>query len=219
MGDTIAGWYPSATASVTTRGARSTGPLTSWVDRRSLAELGMIGVVSDDAGAPLIITAVLPDDVQRDLDERRRRFFPPDRRVVGAHLTLFHALPGDAEREVRAVLDEVAAVPAPPARLDEPFLLGRGVALRVRSPRLRDARAAIADHFHGRLTRQDGARWSPHVTVQNKVEPEEARRTLTVIGAEHSPRDFVVVGLALWRYRGGPWSAVTKVLFSERACP
>lgn len=158
---------------------------------------------------PLIVTAVFPDPVQEELDERRRRFFPADRRVVGAHLTLFHALPGDAEDEVRAVLDEVTAAEPPSARVDVPFALGRGVAHRVCSPGLERVRAGVAARFEGRLTRQDASRWSPHVTVQNKVEPDEARRTLDTVAAEHVVRETEVAALALWRYRGGPWDAVT----------
>lgn len=163
---------------------------------------------------PLIVTAVFPHEVQDELDDRRRRFFPPDRRVVGAHLTLFHALPGEAEQEAREVLDELTAGAAPQARVDEPFLMGRGVAHRVASPGLERVRAAVASRFAGRLTRQDASRWSPHVTVQNKVERDEARRTLDVVAAEHVVRDTTVAALALWRYRGGPWDAVSEHPFA-----
>ena len=163
---------------------------------------------------PLIVTALFPSAVQDELDDRRRRFFPPDRRVVGAHLTLFHALPGDADREAREVLDELTDAAAPQARVDEPFLMGRGVAHRVVSPGLEGVRAAVASRFAGRLTRQDASRWSPHVTVQNKVEPAEARRTLDVVAAEHVVRETTVTALALWRYRGGPWDPVSQHPFA-----
>jgi 2'-5' RNA ligase len=164
---------------------------------------------------PLIVTAVFPREVQDELDDRRRRFFPPDRRVVGAHLTLFHALPADAEQEARELLDELTAAAAPQARIDEPFLLGRGVAHRVVSPGLERVRAAVASRFAGRMTRQDASRWSPHVTVQNKVERDEARRTLDAVAAEHVVRDTTVAALALWRYRGGPWDAVSEHPFAS----
>jgi hypothetical protein len=65
------------------------------------------------------------------------------------------------------------------------------------------------------MTRQDASRWSPHVTVQNKVERDEARRTLDAVAAEHVVRDTMVAALALWRYRGGPWDAVSEHPFAS----
>ena len=53
--------------------------------------------------------------------------------------------------------------------------LGGGVAFRVVSDELDAIRDDIADHFHGLLCAQDAAGWRPHVTIQNKVAPREAR--------------------------------------------
>ena len=166
---------------------------------------------------PLIVSALLPDDVQHDLDEQRRRYFPPGRHVVGAHVTLFHALPGDRIERVRAVLDEVTARDAPALEVDAPFLLGGGrgggVAYRLRSRGLEDVRAAVADRLRADLTDQDARRWRPHVTVQNKVDADEARALLARLEAAHVPTETSVVGLALWHYRGGPWESAGEFGF------
>jgi 2'-5' RNA ligase len=163
---------------------------------------------------PLIISAVLVADAQDDLDARRRRFFPAARLQVGAHLTLFHALPGDREGDVAATLERLTAGhPRPTITVGEPFGLGRGVAYRMPSPGLEEVRAEIAREFRGVLTDQDARRWRPHVTIQNKVEPDEARRTLASVQAEHVPYDTLVEALALWRYRGGPWEAAGEFAF------
>ena len=53
--------------------------------------------------------------------------------------------------------------------------LGGGVAFRVVSPDLDRIREELADDFHGLLGAQDCGGWRPHVTIQNKVAPKEAR--------------------------------------------
>jgi len=162
---------------------------------------------------PLIVTALLDEETQAELDAQRRRFFPSRRLVVGAHLTLFHALPGHRADEVTATLDELAARPPIPGRVRAPFALGRGVAYRIEAPGLDTLHAAIARRFADDLTRQDARRPHHHVTVQNKVDPETAKATLAELVATHSPYDATVVGLALWRYRGGPWDAAGEFPF------
>ena len=167
---------------------------------------------------PLIVSAVLEADAQEDLDARRRRFFPAARLRVGAHLTLFHALPGDREAEVAATLAQLTAGrPRPAITVGEAFGLGRGVAFRMPSPELEEIRGEIAEAFRTVLTAQDARPWRPHVTVQNKVEPDEARRTLAGVQAGHAPYETVVEALALWHYRGGPWEAAGEFAFGSRS--
>ena len=93
--------------------------------------------------------------------------------------------------------------------------LGRGVALRIDSPALVEIRADLADAFTGMLTPQDAAGWRAHVTIQNKVAPEEARLLFQQLSSDFRPRRLAVVGLALWRYRGGPWEPVSRHMFRD----
>jgi hypothetical protein len=46
---------------------------------------------------PLVITVALDADAQERFDAARTRWFPPGRTEVGAHLTMFHAVPGEQE--------------------------------------------------------------------------------------------------------------------------
>ncbi|PVZ12058.1 2'-5' RNA ligase family protein [Actinomycetospora cinnamomea] len=164
---------------------------------------------------PLIVSALLDADSQAELDARRRRWFPPGRRIVGAHLTLFHALPGDRADEVAAALEDVTDRPAPSAGIGEPFALGHGVAHRIDAPELVRVHEEIARRFAADLTHQDRQRWRPHVTVQNKVDPETARATLAELAASHRPWTATVTGVGLWRYRGGPWEALGAFPFRD----
>jgi hypothetical protein len=51
------------------------------------------------------------------------------------------------------------------------------------------------------------------VTVQNKVAPDIARALHARLSAEFVAYDVRAIGLAVWRYRGGPWEPVSRHLF------
>lgn len=139
------------------------------------------------------------------MDALRRAHFPPERNVLSAHVTLFHALPPFVEDEARALLAELARAAPPPARLVAVMDLGRGTALRIESPALLALRAQIAERFHGLLTGQDSHTPRLHVTVQNKVDRNAARALQAELDRTFSPEPFAFAGLSLHRYRGGPW--------------
>lgn len=163
--------------------------------------------------APIIVTALLGSADFAWADGLRRAHFPPDRNVLPAHLTLFHHLPPSALEEVGLRLKRLCAGPPPVARLADVMLLGRGVAFRVESAELMAMRDELADAFTGLLTPQDQARPRLHITVQNKVSPEEAKALATTLRQDFRPRPLAIAGLAAWHYRGGPWDAAMKAMF------
>lgn len=164
--------------------------------------------------APLVVTLAVDDSTQAGWDELRRRWFPPERLVVHAHVTLFHALPGERLDAVRHDLDEVAAATLPfTLAVTEVRSLGRGVALRVRSAELDRLHAELSRRWEPWLTPQDARRLDAHVTIQNKVSPERARATLAEVAETFQPTVAHAVGLCLWRYLGGPWEPVITVAF------
>ena len=130
-----------------------------------------------------------------------------------AHLTLFHHLPPSVENEVKRRLAAYSATPAPEAAIAGILDLGAGTALRVDSAELDDIRHDLALALRGLLTPQDQAPWRPHITIQNKVEPREARRLQAELRAAFEPRRLAIRGLALWRYLGGPWEPVRTYVF------
>lgn len=165
----------------------------------------------------LIVTAELgPEDFSR-LDALRRRHFPPERNQLPAHLTMFHALPPSAEQEVRQLLGSIAArQAAPQAMLAGLMDLGRGVAFRVASNELDRVREEIALAMRGLLTAQDAAGWVPHVTVQNKVAPAEAKALKRRLEGDFQPVALKITGLGLHRYLGGPWQRLMLYPFRGR---
>lgn len=161
-----------------------------------------------DAG-PLIVTLRLDDESSRLFDRERRRYFPPERNFLRAHVTLFHKLPRENEDFVRAVLEETASRTLTfPVGVTGLRSLGRGVAYELFSEELARLRTKLTARFTDLLTAQDRQGFRPHVTVQNKVTPQAARALLVQLEAGFSPWEAEGRGLDLWAYRGGPWEAL-----------
>ena len=160
--------------------------------------------MADDA-APLILTLQLDDRSQATFNELRRAHFPPGRNHLDAHVTLFHALPGNRLDEVVAVVERSAQRPPFDVAVVGLRSLGRGVAYVLESEELSGLRAGLAEAWHALLTRQDAQGFRPHVTVQNKVEPDEAKAVHTLLLRTFTPWRARADGLALSHYRGGPW--------------
>jgi 2'-5' RNA ligase len=163
---------------------------------------------------PLIVTLLLDDAAQQRFDALRAAHFPPERNWLAAHVTLFHALPGEHRAAVGRELAAAAARPAFGLTVSGVRSLGRGVALDLVAPELIALRAGLADAFEPWLTRQD-RQWSrPHVTVQNKVAPEAARALHAELTEGFRPETVTARGLGLWRYLGGPWAAEAEFPFT-----
>jgi len=167
------------------------------------------------AGA-LIVTAEFGRDDFAWLQGLRRQHYPADRNQVPAHLTMFHALPPSAEGEVRARLAALAREAPPGARIDGLMDLGGGVAFRVVSDELDAMRRQIASDLHGLLGAQDAGGWRPHVTIQNKVPPKEARALLADLARRFEPRPLAIHGVGIHRYLGGPWETLATYSFRGR---
>ena len=163
---------------------------------------------------PLIVSLVLHDDAQQRFDALRRQHFPPERLVVGAHVSLFHALPGEREQQVRADLEQAAGREPFDVAVEAVRSLRRGVAYALRSDELSRLHRGLQRAWEPWLTRQDAQRLSAHVTVQNKVEPQRARALQAELAASFAPYAVRAEGLALWRYAGGPWEPLDRYAFS-----
>lgn len=163
------------------------------------------------------MTALLAPPAQAWFEAARRAHYPPALNQVPAHVSLFHHLPGSQLDAVRRRLKAVCGQVVPPAvTVAEVRSNGRGVAYRLRAPELEAVRAELAEGWDTLLIVQDRAGFQPHVTVQNKVTGAQAKATLAVLAAGFVPFQTSAVGVAIWRYLGGPWEALGSIGFRGR---
>ena len=160
---------------------------------------------------PLILTALFDAPLQDRLEADRRAWFPAERNMIPAHLTLFHALPGEAADRVSHEIAEAAAgTPLCPVAIAGLMKLGRGWAWRIEAPALKSLHRRLRTAFDDLLTDQDRQGLHPHVTVQNKAGADAVARAGEALRAAAPPPDGVVRALALWHYRGGPWDPAAE---------
>src|SRR3982750_174586 len=119
--------------------------------------------------APLILTLVLDASSTARFEALRRERFPPERNLAPAHLTLFHHLPGDQLGDIGAETAELTTL-----------------------------RTSLAHAWAPWLTPQDRQPFRPHVTVQNKAAPAEARALLERLSAGFVAFPVRAEGLLLW---------------------
>ena len=165
---------------------------------------------------PLILSLKLKNAAFEFFDCLRKQHFPPERNFLPAHVTLFHALPGASETEIRQTLGKIANETAL-LRLRFPSVrfLGKGVAIEIESPDLIKLRGRLAEIWRENLGNQDLQKYRPHVTVQNKVAPETARELFERLSAEWKSFDSTGEGLLLWRYLNGPWELIEEFDFKS----
>jgi 2'-5' RNA ligase len=169
--------------------------------------------------APLIVTLDLDEEASAFFETRRRQYFPAERNVVAAHVTMFHALPGSRERDVVELLGGLADRPGFPVAVTGLRSLGRGVAYDLAAPEAVQLRDRVAERFAADLTRQDRQQLTSHVTVANKLPPERAREILDELRADFVPFEVQAAGVSLYRYVGGPWEPVRSFAFGSDGRP
>lgn len=165
---------------------------------------------------PLILTLGLEAAAQARFDQLRELHFPPERNLIPAHITLFHALPGaELDPIVHALQARCSSTPTFVVEATGVRSLGHGVAYVLHAPPLQRLRADLATLWTEWLTPQDRQGFRPHLTVQNKAEPEAARALLQAMQTGFTPFAFRAEGLTLWRYLDGPWEAVSAHAFAH----
>ncbi len=163
---------------------------------------------------PIILTLQLDEASAAFFQRQRDAYFPPALNRVPAHVTLFHKLPGEEERGVVEAVAGVCSGREPfPVSVTGLRALGRGTAYTLQSRELDTVRADLARSFRPWLTGQDRQGFRPHVTVQNKVSPTEAKETYAELLGAFEAFEAQAEGLQLWYYRGGPWSPAGAIAF------
>jgi len=162
--------------------------------------------------SPLILTLGINGEAQQYFDDLRRRYFPPERNYLKAHLTLFHLLPD--EPGIYDDLNEMAdKQPIFSLYAERIVSIGKGTAIRIKSQELMSLHRALQERWLGFLNAQDKQKLWPHVTIQNKVSPDRARELQALLNVGFKPFRFRASGFRLWRYLDGPWEELSFLKF------
>ncbi len=165
---------------------------------------------------PLILTLKIDRDSFDYFDELRRLYFPPARNFLAAHVTLFHHLPDESLIKIKDELRTLSgATRVFPLAFTRWRFLGKGSAMTIESAELIKLRVALADLWRENLTAQDKQKFQPHITVQNKVAPDEARRLFEDLSADWTAKTGAAEGLTLWHYDAPHWKFEEEFLFSQ----
>ncbi|MBD2033692.1 2'-5' RNA ligase family protein [Leptolyngbya sp. FACHB-321] len=167
---------------------------------------------------PLILTLKLNQTTFEQVNTLRQQYFPPERNFLPAHVTLFHALPGDQESAISQHLQKLCTQTSS-IDLSLPTLrfLGNGVAIELVSPELVQLRQTLAGGWSDWLSAQDRQGYRPHITIQNKVAAAEARQVYGQLLEQWQPLQGYGEGLLLWYYQGGPWTLASEFSFTAEA--
>lgn len=137
----------------------------------------------------------------------RQQYFPPEKNRMEAHITLFHCLPGEEKAAILRDMEQAAAGYAPfDIPVSDVMRLKRGAAYQLESERLQALYATLFAKWAGWLNPETRDRpFIPHITVQNKVEPEEAAKTYETLRQDFTPRTLTATGLDMWELINGKW--------------
>jgi len=161
--------------------------------------------MQEEQKQPLILTLKLDAESQAFFDAQRKRYFPPERNFLKAHLTLFHQLPD--EPETYKILEDLKFEPFE-MQVVGLINLGACLAYKIESKPLKNLHGVLSNAFKDVLIVQDNQGFRPHITIQNKVMPEVARKLLEQLSRDFEEFKITAVGLELWLYLGGPWEWV-----------
>ncbi len=161
-----------------------------------------------------VLTLALDEASQARFEELRQRFFPNALNRIPAHLSLFHSV-REEDATIHALQQAAAGQNSFPMQVTELRSMGKGVSYFLQSPEAKALHRRLSDAFDEQLSAQDRQGFRPHVVVQNKVTPEEAKKTLVLLQAGFRAFSVTAVGLDLWRYLGGPWHHLQRFAFKQ----
>jgi 2'-5' RNA ligase len=153
-----------------------------------------------------ILTVELDPISQSHFNSLRREHYPAHLNQIPAHITLFHQLP--PHDKIVGRIHRAAHRPPFQVKVTGLRSLGKGVAYTLASAELQTLHADLSTEFQQDLIPQDRQPFHPHIVIQNKATPEQARALLTQLQSDFQPFESVAAGLTIWNYLGGPWERV-----------
>ncbi|KAF4336111.1 hypothetical protein FBEOM_10047 [Fusarium beomiforme] len=168
------------------------------------------------------ILALFTDKRHHDeMSALRKQWFPSQLLKVGAHITLFHALPGSKLSEVKAniaaITSRTSSFPIGVGSQDV-FEMGNGVGINLHAGQKRamNIRSELRNKWEPFLSDQDRrGKWRGHYTIMNKQDDKEVvHKCLEYLKDGHAESKGSVEGLSLWLYDRCWWKLNEVFKFS-----
>lgn len=163
---------------------------------------------------PLIVTLKIDDSAFEFFNRQRTKYFPEKLNYLDAHLTLFHHLP-----DIETIKNELLEIANNQKKIDikvtDLMKLGRGVAYKLESNELLKLHLNLQKKFEEFLIPQDKQKLRPHITIQNKVTPDQASTLFEFLKKDFDTFNIEGVGFSIWEYLGGPWEKIEDYYFVE----
>ncbi|KAI2618036.1 hypothetical protein GGS26DRAFT_602901 [Hypomontagnella submonticulosa] len=168
-----------------------------------------------------VLTLQTDPSHHRTMCSLRERYFPPALLRVGAHISLFRALPDSGlpslREDIAAAADHIT--PFQIHAVGPPIRMGRrgvGVPVLGLEPVVELVRG-FQEKWGDVLSRQDRGTFRGHYTLMNKVDDSETvARCIHELRQDFGPNGCpgMVLGLSLWRYDDGWWRHEKDFAFS-----
>lgn len=151
----------------------------------------------------MIVTFKMDDNSQEIFNHLRQRYFPKERNYLNAHITLFHNI---ADEALNAhIWQELEAEMPFEIEFANPFFMGFGTAIEIRSSKLIQLTEMLQRHFCDLLSTQDRRTKKPHITLQNKMPAFIAKQDYESICKEWTPIKGFIIGYEFYEYQSGSW--------------
>ena len=171
-----------------------------------------------------VLTLRTDPEFHKRIENLRKLYFPPQLNKIGAHITLFHALPGSKLDTITSDLLAFTPLRTPfPIRTLEPTKLAYGVALNAKSREADGIFGALKEKWGPTggdfLSKQD-QHFKAHYTIQNKATKEVALATWEEVKDGFRSDEGTAIGLTLYQYlKGGRWKFQRHFDFAKLPVP
>jgi hypothetical protein len=150
---------------------------------------------------PFVLTVAVEENAFEFFNALRKIYFPQGN-AFNAHLSLFRLLPNEP-----SIIDTVEAVSkqyhSMLMQVKKPSFVGNGVAYEIECHELIQLHENLQQQWNAFLIPQDQEKLWPHITIQDKAAPEEAKELLQFLNENFDAFTVQAIGLQLWEYRNG----------------
>lgn len=177
-----------------------------------------------DEESTYVLTLTTNREFHQRINDLRKQYFPPQLNKIGAHITLFHALPGSQLPTIIADLLDLASTQSSfSIKIIEPLKMSHGVALNAKNQEAHRLWNSLMQKWGPAgadfLSKQDQS-FRAHYTIQNKAEKDVAQKAWEEVKDRFKSDEGEAIGFTLYRYmKGGYWRYQRTIDFTKSVPP